>query len=93
MSDVPHDPGRPGGGPPRRDAGQANPTVKAFPAVQPDAPPQASIPSSPGNPEPTPAAPSPRELTLAPRRLADEVERLGGDVTEVRYLLRMDRRP
>jgi len=67
------------------DSGQARPTIKAFRAVQPDE----SATQQPDEADAAPHAPSKRELTLALMRLAEEVERLGGDVSEVRYLLGM----
>lgn len=71
-----------------RDAGQSRPTVKAFPAVRPDSP-SDSVHPPPGEVLEAPPGPSSRELTLALMRLMEEVERLGGDVSEVRYLLGM----
>ena len=81
-----------------RDAGHNNPTVKAFPAVRPEG---SSTGAGATTPVGTPAAShdaedgaaglSRRELTLVLMKLCEEVERLGGDVSEVRRLLGMSK--
>lgn len=87
--DDPDRPSRPAGAP----AYGSRPTVKNFPAVRPEGQ-QPGPPSAPpdASQESEARGPSRGELTLAVMMLAEQVEQLGGDVSEVRYLLGMTRR-
>lgn len=85
MSEGPHDKPTPHELPvPRSVRPAPSPTLKAFPAVRPDGSPPPPAPVEDSN-----AGPSQRQLVLAVMKLAEQVENLGGDASEVRYLLGM----